>query len=161
MTASTEHHWRVLLYTAIVLVLVSRTEAQADGFEIEVGVATHHWVSEDLQDDNQLVGAGYRRWELSTFINSFDDRSYSVSYRWELFWGFSLSTGIIHGYGDNADWFPVRIDDEVIFISANIEPMLDAPLSLRLRVMGEATMVSMVARLPQRKQHLAATVLQE
>ncbi|WP_108126954.1 hypothetical protein [Saccharospirillum mangrovi] len=120
----------------------------ADGLEIELGVATHHWVSEGLYEDNRLVGTGYKRWEASTFINSFGDRSYSGSYRWDLFRGLSVSSGIIHGYGVNATWFPMRIDDEVVFVSLNAETFMQAPVNLRLRVLGEATILSLVVRPP-------------
>lgn len=122
----------------------------ADGFELEVGAATHHWVSTDLYENNRLIGTGYNRWEAATFINSFGDRSYSASYRWPLFWAFSLSGGIIHGYGENADWFPVTLDDEVIFVTLNAETRASSVLNLRLRVLGEATMVSVVIRPPEK-----------
>lgn len=118
----------------------------ADDFEIEMGLATHHWVSEDLFEDNQLVGAGYHGWEMATFVNSFGDRSYSAGYRWDWPGWLSLSSGVIHGYGENANWFPFRVDEEVIYVVFNIEPKISGPLSARLRIMGEATMVSVVVR---------------
>lgn len=134
--------------------MLTSGSAAADKFEIEIGLTTHHWVSDDLYEDNQLIGAGYRGWELATFVNSFGDRSYSAGYRWRLSRSFSLSSGVIHGYGDNANWFPVRFDEEVIYLIFNAEPPLDEPLSLRLRVMGEATLVSVVVRPPGNKKRL-------
>lgn len=139
------------LAALLCLMLISRF-AEADKFEIEMGLTTHHWVTEGLYENNQLVGAGFKNWELGTFVNSFGDRSYSAGYRWRLSRSFSLSTGVMHGYGDNAKWFPFRVNDEVIYVVFNAEPPVDGPLSLRLRVMGEATLVSVVVRpLPGKK----------
>lgn len=121
-------------------------QSVADDFEIEMGLATHHWVSDDLYEDNQLIGAGYHGWELATFVNSFGDRSYSAGYRWNGPGWLSVSSGLIHGYGENSNWFPLRVDEEVIYVVLNIEPTTNGPIGARLRVMGEATMLSVVVR---------------
>lgn len=119
----------------------------ADGFELEVGAITHHWVSKDMNEDNHLIGAGYQRWELSSFINSFGDRSYSASYRWPLpARAFSFSTGVIHGYGESADWFPMHHNGEVLFVTFNVETLAESKVNLRLRLMGDATLLSVVLR---------------
>ncbi len=125
---------------------------QADDFEIEMGLATHHWISTGLYEDNQLIGTGYHNWEIATFVNSFGDRSYSAGYRWNWPGWLSLSTGVIHGYRENSNWFPLRVDDEIIYVVLNAEPKFDGPLGVRLRVLGEATMLSVVVR-PIGKRH--------
>lgn len=145
---------KLSICTLVILATLNRPVA--DGFELEMGLATHHWISKDMYEDNRLIGAGYKRWEFSTFVNSFGDRSYSAGRRWDLFRGLSLSAGMIHGYGDNAYWFPLRIEEEVIFVSLNAEPPVEMPLSFRLRVLGEATLVSAVLRPSTKRSPLKA-----
>ncbi|MFG1498432.1 hypothetical protein ABMA57_17495 [Saccharospirillum sp. HFRX-1] len=130
------------------LALACLGNVSAEGLELEVGAATHHWVSKGLQEDNQLLGVGYKYWEAATFINSFGDRSYSAGYRWALSKSFSVSTGVLHGYSDNADWFPLTIDEEVIFVTLNAETPTQSVLNMRVRLLGEATVVSVVIRPP-------------
>ena len=90
-------------------------------------------------------------------MNSFGDRSYSAGYRWQWPGWLSLSSGVIHGYGENSDWFPLRIDEEIIYVVFNVEPKLEGPLGMRLRLMGEATMLSVVVRPVGARKTIAAT----
>ncbi|PTY37224.1 hypothetical protein BGP77_08140 [Saccharospirillum sp. MSK14-1] len=156
------HHLRSSVLMMGILSLVwALIPTRAEDVEVEVGLVTHHWISDDLNDENRLVGAGYKNWELSTFVNSFGDRSYSAGYRWHLSRSFSVSSGVIHGYGENADWFPVTLDDEVIYLIVNAEPPVDGPLGLRLRLMGEATVVSLVLRPRNKIQRLGRDEFEE
>jgi len=143
--------WLLCLSTAVA------AEVQQTKFELELSLTTHHWVSEGLYEDNQLIGLGVKGWEVASFINSFGDRSYSAGRRWQLTQYISFSAGVIHGYGDNSQWFPLTVKDEVIYLTLNAETQSESALNLRLRQLGEATMVSLVIRPPKNAKSLPPT----
>lgn len=122
----------------VLLALVGSVSA----FELEFGLATHHWISEGVNNDNELIGIHWRGIEVGTMLNSYRDRSYILGYRFDLGGGFSLSVGTIHGYRDNAKVYPVRIKQTVFYPSFNYTQRIHDQFSIRVRQMAEVTMIS-------------------
>lgn len=130
------------VYMRIILILLMLSCANAE--ELEIGLVTHHWVTKGMNEDNRLVGVHYKGIEAASFINSFGDQSYLLGGRIDLPYNFSLSGGFIDGYGSNSKWFPVRIDDTVVYGSINYTLPVTEHVGVRFRQMGKLGMISLV-----------------
>lgn len=133
----------MVVFRVLALMVVLCGSVVADkGVEVEIGAFTHHWISEDVNNDTELVGVYYRGFELGTMRNSFGDRSFIAGYRFELRHGFSVSVGGIYGYGENSKVYAIRFDEVVMYPSINYTHHLTDHLSIRARQMAEVSLVS-------------------
>lgn len=132
----------------VVFIILGVLNKDAQAAELELGAWTTHMISDNntINNDNRLVGVSYKGFEAATFINSFEDRSFALGYRIELPSIFSVSMGIIEGYGENSKHFPVRQSHTVFYASANATVEVMDHFAVRGRVMGEVFMMSGVVK---------------
>lgn len=119
---------KTLIFCAFIAISMATQAA-----ELEFGLITHHWKTRGLNENNHLVGVEWRGVEASTFVNSYEDRSYSLGYRFEIGLGWSVSVGAIHGYGENAKWFPIRAREMVFYPMINYTASISDHFSFRFR----------------------------
>lgn len=124
------------------LLILLALSAPVTAAELELGAWTTHLISEQVNNDNRLMGVEWRGIEAATFINSFDDRSYALGYRFTAPGPFSVSVGLIDGYGENSKFFPITHSEVVAYVSLNATVPLSDHVAVRARVMGEVVMVS-------------------
>jgi putative salt-induced outer membrane protein YdiY len=91
----------------ILLLLLSFSAHAQDSATIEAGVYTDHLMEmESPNEDNRLVAVEYNvdRWyfNASTFVNTFDARSFTVGSGYKMVYGhgvsFDLLWGVVTGY---------------------------------------------------------------
>lgn len=83
-------------------------------FEMYIGAYSYHLSSGDYNENNKLLGVSVGNVVLTTYVNSFDADSYSLTYHWrrqgfqggtvlpDIEWGVQL--GIVSGYEDAYDY---------------------------------------------------------
>ncbi|WP_216610786.1 hypothetical protein [Vibrio mediterranei] len=77
---------------------VKEENHKADEWKGDVDVTfagwTEHLTSTGRNQDNYIVGVRYKRWEAFTLLNSFDTRSYILSYHPQFDWTSWAKVGI-------------------------------------------------------------------
>lgn len=84
---------------------------------------SYHTTSNDRNQDNYIWGVKYKTLEVSTMINSFNDRSYVVAQHTKYYWNdwldFGLRIGGISGYSKEDNAF------QLLGITPIVAPTLD------------------------------------
>lgn len=142
----------LLFVLGVVCLTPSAFAAEADFWLIQTSLYTNHWRNDPEHNNHQeLIGVERNRadgslWGGSTFLNSFDQRSYYAYYgrRWvsEQYPVYlKLSGGLIHGYkGEYDDKIPLN----QLGVAPVIIPSLGAhygPVATELVVLGTAAIM--------------------
>ena len=118
----------LILVTILALLSVCDTVRADDNFlnkhEVSIGWSfyTVHWSDDSQQDNgeeynnnNNILVLSIDQWFVSTFVNSYDNRSYALGYtfrtpKWqpfnnELYGRANLQAGVVYGYEDDLTTF--------------------------------------------------------
>lgn len=123
------------LIVGLFLTSLTPSSFSQDNNDIAITFAgwTHHLGSNSRNQDNYIYGVRYHRYEVSTMINSFDNRSYIVSYhkKWAVndFIDIGTRAGFITGY----------TKDENKFQLLGVTPMLSPTIDFHYKNIGFET----------------------
>jgi hypothetical protein len=113
---------KTLLIVMLLLLVCVKVDADESFFDrnevsISYSVFTEHLSNgtqdngEDYNEDNHIIGLSVNRWFASTFVNSYDDRSYSFgrnfrTRKWKpygdrLYGRANLLVGAVYGYDEH------------------------------------------------------------